>query len=289
MTTYRSGAYGPNPNSGVNVNSDHSWGGYQYPRGVPGELLGVASYQDIRVTVRKELAPLWALAFQIIDQVHHYKVWTHNPNGNGEPYGPWSYENRKIAGSNTPSNHSKGKACDINAPWNPYANGFANIYSDFPPAMVRDLESIGLCWGGRYGDAMHFEFGYAPSDIYGFMKKALAILGQGGSVVGTPAPTPTPTPTPDDEDDQMMRIAVAKDSSVGAVFAYSINGGRFIHVSDPDHLAAGQAAGLLPTDRGKDYITDRYGLDVLRDLCVGNGAGKGDNLVNTAPSDIARP
>ena len=31
--------YGANPNAGVNVNADHGWGGYQWPAGVPSNLL----------------------------------------------------------------------------------------------------------------------------------------------------------------------------------------------------------------------------------------------------------
>ena len=129
---YSANAYGYNVNEGVNVNADHGWGGYQWPGGVPGGLLGTAVYGPIRLTIRRELVELAQLTFAIADKKHGYTVWTRNPNGNGENWGPWGYENRTISGSSTPSNHSRGKAMDWNAPNNGYANGFWNISSDFP-------------------------------------------------------------------------------------------------------------------------------------------------------------
>lgn len=197
MATYRAANYGPNPNAGVNVNADHGWGGYQYPGGVPASLLGWASYNGVRSQVRRELVTLYSLAYQIAEVVHGYKIET---MVGGEPWGPWGYENRTISGSSTPSNHSKGKANDWNAPRNGYANGFANIVSDFPPAMVAHLESIGLCWGGRYGDAMHWEYGYSPDNVAGHEAVARRILGVGTTGTGTGS-KPTTTPTDEIEKD----------------------------------------------------------------------------------------
>ena len=206
MAVYHAKDYGPNPNAGVNVNADHGWGGYAWPRGVPVGLLGTASYRGVTSTVRKELVTLYGLAYAIAREKHGYTIWTKNPNGNGEAWGPWGYENRAISGSSTPSNHSKGKANDWNAPFNGYAKGFANIVSDFPPAMVADLESIGLCWGGRYGDAMHWEYGYSPADVAGHEAKARKILGGAVPPTTPTAPTepPKPAPTPDEDDEKMI-------------------------------------------------------------------------------------
>jgi LysM repeat protein len=176
-------AYGPNPNAGVNVNSDHGWGGYQWPGGVPSSLLGTTSYQQVngakqivRVTVRRELVPLFTLAFALADRKHNYQVWT---SRNGETWGPWSYENRPIGGTSTASNHSRGKAIDVNAPNNPQSYTFQ---SDMPPGLVNDWERIGLCWGGRYEggtkfDTMHFEYGYSPADVAGHTALAQQLLG----------------------------------------------------------------------------------------------------------------
>lgn len=201
MATFRASSYGANINLGVNVNADHGWGGYQYPGGVPANLLGTASYGGVTSRVRKELAVLYSLAYQIAREVHGYVIYSTNPNGSGEAWGPWGYENRTISGSSTPSNHSRGKANDWNAPYNGYANGFSNIVSDFPPGMVADIESIGFGWGGRYGDAMHWEYAYSPADVPGHEAKARQILG--GKAIGTAPSKPA-------EDDSMSAQDVAE-------------------------------------------------------------------------------
>ena len=145
-------------------------------------MLGWAEYQGVRSEVRKELTTLFSLAYEIAREKHGYTIFTTNPNGNGAAWGPWGYENRIIAGSaNVPSNHSRGKANDWNAPLNPYSTD--NFQSDFPPSMVADLESIGLGWGGRYGDTMHWEYIYSPADVSGHETRARAILGKGAAVI----------------------------------------------------------------------------------------------------------
>lgn len=180
MVVYTAKAYGANLNAGANVNGDNSWGGYQWtPNGdrrLPASLLGWAEYGDVRVQIRKELVQLAELTLAIADKRHGYTVYTRNPNGNGENWGPWGYEHRPIAGTQSPSNHSRGRAMDWNAPWNPYASGFAAIKSDFPPAMVADIESLGWGWGGRYGDAMHWEYAYSPSEVGAHVLRARALL-----------------------------------------------------------------------------------------------------------------
>jgi hypothetical protein len=176
-------AYGPNPNAGVNVNADNGWGPYKWPGGVPGSLLGTVTYQQangakqlVRVTVRRELVGLFTLAFALADRKHGYQVWAER---GGQPWGPWSYENRPISGTSTASNHSRGRAIDVNAPLNPQSYTFQ---SDMPPAMVADWERIGLCWGGRYEggvkfDTMHFEYGYSPADVARHTALAQQLLG----------------------------------------------------------------------------------------------------------------
>lgn len=177
-------AYGVNPNDGVDVGADHGWGGYQWPGGVPAGLLGTTDYrqvnglkQVIRVTVRRELVPLFTLAFAIADRKHGYQIRAVGPGG--DPWGPWSYENRPIGGTRVASNHSRGKAIDVNAPSNPQSYTFQ---SDLPPGLVADWERIGLCWGGRYGgdtkfDTMHFEYGYSPDDVARHTALAQQLLG----------------------------------------------------------------------------------------------------------------
>lgn len=165
--------FGANPNASRNVNADNGWGPYKWPQGVPSNLLGVAEYKGVKSTVRKELVPIFEAAYKIAEK-HNYKINVRNPNGNGEFWGPFGYENRAIAGTSSASNHSRGRANDWNAPWNPYNKN--NFTTDFPVAMVRDLEAIGLGWGGRYGDTMHWEYAWTPGDVAGHLAVADRIL-----------------------------------------------------------------------------------------------------------------
>ena len=195
MTNYPRSAYGTsNPNAGYPANGNvAAWGGYCWPKGVPATLLGYTNYtsktsgQLLRVQMRKELVPLWNLAFQIIDQKHHYPVWA---SRNGTSWGPWGYSNRPISGTNTPSGHSVAVSVDINAPYNPYSTTFQ---CDIPPAMIKDLESLWFYWGGRYTgqkyDPMHHGFCRKPADVAAAITRAKAILG-----VATKPPTTTPKP-----------------------------------------------------------------------------------------------
>lgn len=191
MTSYARSAYGSsNPNAGYPANGDFdAWGGYCWPGGVPSSLLGSTSYvtsqgQTLKVSMREEIVPLWNLAFEICDKLHGYTVWA---NVDGEAWGPWGYENRSISGSDNPSGHSAALSVDINAPYNPYSYTFE---CDMPPAMVADLESLGLYWGGRYEDQkydpMHYGFCRAPSTVAGYISKAQALLGDSGEEDMTP-------------------------------------------------------------------------------------------------------
>lgn len=189
MASYPKSAYGNNnPNSGKPANGDwNAWGGYCYPGGVPSSLMGSTSYtnktngQKMFVQMRKELVPLWNLAFQIIDTKHNYPVWA---NKNGENWGPWGYSNRAISGTNNPSGHSAALSVDMNAP----NNGYSSTWQcDMPPAMVSDLESLGLYWGGRYTgkyDPMHYGYCWRPSDVAGHISRAQSILGNAPPTTG---------------------------------------------------------------------------------------------------------
>jgi len=194
VPNYPYSAYGPNPYGG-NVNADNGWGGWKWPGGVPSALLTSfdvpAGGGLAHLTFRSELVELVRLSFQIAAK-HGYTIYAVH---NGEVWGPWSYENRAISGSSVASNHSRGRAWDINAPNNPFHDP---LICDMPPAMVNDFESIGWAWGGRYSgrkDAMHYEFGYTPGDVGRFVAKAKSILG--GVVIPPPDPGPGPTPTPE--------------------------------------------------------------------------------------------
>src|SRR6478609_8619018 len=211
VTNYPRSAYGSsNPNAGYPANGDRAaFGGHAWPAGVPTGLLARTTYTSSKgqrnfVVMRRELVPLWNLAFEICDRKHGYTVWS---NHNGENWGPWGYENRAISGTSTASGHSMGLSVDITAPFNPYSYTFQ---SDMPPKMVADLESLGLYWGGRYQgqkyDAMHFGFCRAPGTLGQYIAKARAILGKPApkppapkpptKVTGTPKPKKTATYNP---------------------------------------------------------------------------------------------
>lgn len=200
MTYYPRSAYGSqNPNAGYPANGNAAaWGGYQWTNCPPSSLLANTNYtnrtngQTISVKMRKELVPLWNLIWQIMDQKHGYPVWA---SKGGENWGPWGFECRSVSGTNNPSGHSMALSVDINAPYNPYSYTFQ---SDMPPAMVADIESLGMYWGGRYEgqkyDAMHYGFCRTPNTVQSYITKAQQILGS--------APTPPdPTPEPEEDDD----------------------------------------------------------------------------------------
>jgi hypothetical protein len=183
----------------------------------------------------------------------------------------WGYTYK--ANVNNPSSlscHASGTAIDWNAPDHP--NGSSGTFTDDQVGTIyRILDEVqgAVDWLEGY-DEMHFEIAVSASTL----ANIAATLPAGG---GSPTPEPSP-----DEDEETMKLVKA-DSGNGAMFAFSP--GRFIHVPDPAHLDVGSAVGLW---NGADVkIVSAGDLDVLRDDCVGNGAGKGDNLVNELPSAIA--
>jgi peptidoglycan hydrolase-like protein with peptidoglycan-binding domain len=185
-------AYGGNRWAGVNPNADHGWGGFQWPDGVPGNLLAVVTIPGgIKVVVRREIAELVGLAFAYIDQKwgrRFTRGWT------------GGYENRPISGTQSPSNHSKGKALDLDAQDNP----MSHIWQcNIDPEIVAFLEEAGFYWGGRYSgktDPMHFEFCLTPSQVPGRVTWVKTLLAQLGVVPATtpaqPAPSPAAPATP---------------------------------------------------------------------------------------------
>lgn len=85
--------------------------------------------------------------------------------GYGNPDSVWTYNCRKIGGSNTWSLHAYGLAVDIDPALNPYSNGdpFAG---KFTPTQVEAVEAIRnttggqvWSWGGRWSkpDRMHWQ------------------------------------------------------------------------------------------------------------------------------------
>ena len=97
-----------------------------------------------------------------------------------------AYNCRKIAGTNTTSNHARATAIDINWGTNPHKRP---LTTNIPRWMVDVLERFMWNWGGRWStpDAMHFEFGGTPADADRMLDKAIRELLNGEvPPVGTP-------------------------------------------------------------------------------------------------------
>lgn len=181
----------------------------------------------------------------------------------------WSYR----ANVNDPSSlscHASGTAIDWNSPDHP--NGSSGT---FTAAQVGEIYAIldevagTVDWLESY-DEMHFEIAADPATL---ARVAATLPGAGTD----PAPTPSP-----EEDGDMYQLVKA-DSGNGALFAYAP--GRFIHVESAAHLDIGSRAGLWDPD--SELVVSQGDLDMLRDNSCGNGAGKGDNLIDTLPSTVA--
>lgn len=156
---YPRSAYGANPNAGKNANGQNGWGPYQWgsSAGCPtASMLGVAvSKSGDRSQVRKELVPL------VTELLNRTEAMGYNITSSG------AFNCRRIAGTNKPSNHSRGRAIDINPAANPQSSTFK---SDLPPRVVAMWEAHGFYWGGRYNpptkyDAMHFEYYDTPASV----------------------------------------------------------------------------------------------------------------------------
>lgn len=100
------------------------------------------------------------------------------PISMGNPADEWGYYVKKIAGSNSISNHASGTAGDYNASEHPM--GQVNTYSATQRATIRQIldEAVvdGLRifrWGGDYvgrHDDMHFEIVATPGEVHTFIK-----------------------------------------------------------------------------------------------------------------------
>jgi len=81
------------------------------------------------------------------------------------PEASGGYNDRFIAGTQTPSNHAFGTAIDINSDTNPRGEKTA---ADIPAPLANNLaQKWGLTWGGNWSgadrDPMHFELASAPA------------------------------------------------------------------------------------------------------------------------------
>lgn len=120
-----------------------------------------------------------------------------------------SYNCRAIAGTNSPSNHSWGLACDWNWTDNPFTTNYA--LNHVPAWMAPLWNRYGFAWGGAYTgkkDFMHWEFMGTPADADAMTALALYELGNGS------APLPATT-TEDDVSMTPIPVVVTDDGHFG--------------------------------------------------------------------------
>lgn len=196
MTSYPKSAYGADPGLPWNEQRDNGWGAYYWPQGVPASLLADARSKDGTVfTVRREIRDLLQTMIDISEQKFGYAVGSRAGGGYSG-----SYDNRSVAGSSSPSAHSRGLATDIRAQDNPQSWTWS---CTIPPELVHAWESCGFYWGGRYvgaaPDPMHFAYIRTPSGVAADLARARSILGGSGGGKPTPPPVqkpPIPAPSP---------------------------------------------------------------------------------------------
>lgn len=199
MVLHSRSAYGPNPNAGHNPNAQNGWGGYQWPKGVPANLLAVVIVPGgVKIQIRKELAELVGLMYQIalVEFGRDFHAgWT------------GGYMNRAITNTTTPSNHSRGRAIDNDAQNNPQSRTFR---CDIPPGLVAVWESLGWYWGGRYDgvhtkfDPMHFEYCFSPQAVPSHVARAKVVLAAAQPAPSPKVPVPPLTVTPPSREFRMI-------------------------------------------------------------------------------------
>ncbi len=141
-----------------------------------------------RITVNKGAAEAFT-ALATTTQAHNYHV--RPTNERGEPV-TGAYVCRRITNGTGVSLHGLGIAADLNWDRNPYGR---RLITDWPPAMVRDIEGIRtnsgrtvFRWGGRYSppgiDAMHVELIQPPAVMASGINWSTVARG------GAPVPAP---------------------------------------------------------------------------------------------------
>lgn len=151
--------------------SDASWGP-GWPHGAQGQVVDLAFKGQMGTVhfpagIRKELEPLAQILLAETER-RHYKI---------HPGWCWGYANRPIAGTNIPSNHSRGTALDINAP----ENGYGDTTPAFPTIIIREVwNECGWEWGGDWSnhDGMHVEYLGSVQSVDAMLEKAQRLFGE---------------------------------------------------------------------------------------------------------------
>jgi hypothetical protein len=117
------------------------------------DLTQITSPSGVKFTVAKDAADAFGGFLSDLEK-SGYKIDQASSGG---------YNDRKIAGTDTPSQHSFGRAIDVN--WNSNPRG-AKSPSDLPANVGELAAAHGLTWGGTWSgdtrDPMHFELSGKP-------------------------------------------------------------------------------------------------------------------------------
>jgi len=117
------------------------------------DLVTITAPGGARFTVARAYQPQFQGLIDYLAQ-HQYAI---DPGTSG------GFNPRMIAGTNTPSEHSYGRAIDVNWSANPRGGTPFNL----PPELAREAaRRFGMTWGGDWTgktqDPMHFEIARAP-------------------------------------------------------------------------------------------------------------------------------
>lgn len=153
--------------------------------------------------VHRELAPILQHIITTAEQRGY--LFDHGPTDTDDD---WGYAYRKIADSDTWSNHSGGTAVDEDAQKYPQGQR-----TKVPPGWLIALhEQWGWYWGGRFSnpDPMHYEFRGSIEQARQFV----AALGL-SVIKNVPVPVPVGTPSPAFKE----RVMYLRNKTTGEIFA----------------------------------------------------------------------
>ena len=139
-------------------------GGWGRPGHPTGGLSTVILKSGLRVRVATKIAPL----------VKYLGDETERRGYDLRPADTGGYNFRAMRGSSSTSFHSWGLAVDLNWQTNPMTRRGGPVRTDMPRWLITLWEDHGFRWGGRWNDAMHFEFRGSPGEADRFAR----ILGQ---------------------------------------------------------------------------------------------------------------
>jgi hypothetical protein len=168
------------------------------------DLVQVTSPSGVKVTVAKDAAEAFTGLLADLEK-SGYKIAQSETGG---------FNDRNIAGTNTPSQHSFGHAVDINWQHNPRG---AQGPSDLPPNVGDIAAAHGLTWGGNWSgdtrDPMHFELSGKPvavasnDDLLARMNKVAPAVAPPpvASASSTPGQTSSASAQAAPSDDELLR------------------------------------------------------------------------------------